>query len=154
MGDYTEYLRRFEGIQGFSFEVGYIAAIGLMLLIVVLVAALYFILFRYPRRSAGVPMRSPLGEIFVSSHAISDLVKSLEGEFKDIEISKVNLMDCKRFLRLEIHVDYALGGESMTEIGPSLQGKALTKLKDVFGVECIRDVLVKVRRAAANKSPF
>ena len=154
MEKFAEFLKDMQSVQGFSFEVGYIAAIGVLLGLVILVSLLYFIFFRYPRRAAGVPIRAPLGDIFVSSHAISDLVKSLEAEYKDIEIAKVHLLDCKRFLRIEIQVDYALGGENMTEIAPSLQGKTLGSLKDVFGIDCVRDVSVKIRRAVTNKSPF
>lgn len=154
MESFIDFLQEMENVQSFSFQVGYVAALGLLLALVVVFALVYFIFFRYPRRCAGVPIRAPLGDIFVSSHAVSDLIKSLEGEFKDIEIAKVHLLDCKNFLRVEVQVDYALGGENMTEIGPSLQGKALSALKDVFGIDCVRDVAVKVRRAVVNKSSF
>ena len=154
MDNFIEFLEGMQNVQSFSFQVGYIAALAALLAIVIVCALVYFIFFRYPRRSSGVPIRAPLGEIFVSSHAVSDLVKSLESEYKDIEIAKVHLLDCKHFLRVEIQVDYAIGGDNMTEIGPSLQGKALSSLKDVFGIDCIRDVAVKVRRAVAPKSAF
>lgn len=154
MESFIEFLGELENVQSFSFQVGYVAALALLLAIVVLAAIGYFVFFRYPRRSAGVPIRAPLGDIFVSAHAVSDLLKALEAEYKDIEIVKVHLLDCKRFLRVEILVDYAIGGENMTEIGPSLQGKALGALKDVFGIDCVRDVAVKVRRAVVSKSSF
>jgi hypothetical protein len=147
-------LEDLRNVQSFSFEVGYIAAIGLVLGLIVIIALLYLLFFKYPRRSSGIFIHAPLGTVFIAAHAVSDLVKSLEAEYKDIEIVKVLLLDCKSFKRVEIQVDYALGGASMTEIAPSLQERALQSLKDVFGVDCVRDVAVRVRRAVSNQSPF
>jgi hypothetical protein len=154
MDKIAQFLLDFQHVEVFSFQVGYIAGVGVFLALAILVAILYLVFFRYPRKSAGVAIRSSLGDIFIAAHAISDLVKSLESEYKDIEITKVLLLDCKRFNRIEIQVDYALGGENMVDIAPSLQGKTLSSLKEVFGVDNIHDVSVRIRRAVANKSPF
>ncbi len=144
----------FKHIDVFSFQAGYVAGVGVFVALAILFSLAYWFIFRYPRRSAGISIRGQLGSIFISSHAISDLVKSLEGDFKDIEIAKVLLLDCKKFNRIEIQVNYELGGQSMTDIAPALQGRTVEALKDVFGIECIRDVSVRVRRAERQQSPF
>jgi len=154
MGSFINFLDELKGVEYFSFQVGYAAALGLVLLLLLLLLAVYVIFFRYPKRAPGVFINAPLGSVFISAHAISDLVKSLESEFKDIEISKVLLLDCKHFKRIEIQVDYGFGGQSMTEIAPSLQARTVDSLREVFGIEGIRDVAVRVRRGVSSHSPF
>jgi len=144
----------FKHIDLFSFQAGYVAGVAVFVVLAIVIALAYWLVFRYPRRSAGVSIRGPLGSIFISAHAISDLVKSLESEFKDIEIAKVLLLDCKKFNRIEIQINYELGGQAMTDIAPALQSRTVESLKDVFGVDCIRDVSVRIRRAERQQSPF
>ena len=154
MNGFLGFIEELRNMESFSFQVGYAAALGLVLLLVVIAALVYMVFFRYPRRSAGVYLRGEIGSIFISSHAVADLVKSLESEFKDIEIVKVLLLDCKHFNKIEIQVNYALGGQSMAEIAPSLQARTIDSLRDVFGIEGIREVAVRVRKGVSDNSPF
>lgn len=144
----------FKDVQSFSFQVGYISGVSVFVVLAVAVSIVYWIFFRYPRRSPGISIRAPLGTVFISSAAISDLVKSLERDFKCLEIVKVSLLDFKKFNRIEIQVNYALGGDGIPELAPALQEKSLDTLKKTFGVDCIKDVSVRVRRAQSPQGPF
>lgn len=135
----------------FFFQSGYVIGVTACIALFIIVALLYWIFFKYPRRQSGVTIRAPRGNVFVSSHAIADLIESLEGDFKDIEIKKVILLNCKKFLRLEIQVNYGLGGESMPAIAESLQEKAVNALNYNFGISSVKDISIRVKRVPSVK---
>lgn len=135
----------------FFLQAGYVIGIIACIVLLIIVALACWIFFRYPRRQSGVTIRAPRGSVFVSSHAIADLIESLEDDFKDIEIKKVTLLNCKKFLRLEIQVNYGLGGEPMPAIAESLQEKAVNALNYNFGISSVKDISIRVKRAPAVK---
>lgn len=154
MKDFLEILTRIAKANEenvFFLQSGYVLGVIACITLFIIVAIVYWVFFKYPRRQSGVTIRAPRGSVFVSSHAIADLIESLEEDFKDIEIKKVTLLNCKKFLRLEIQVNYGLGGEPMPAIAESLQEKAVNALNYNFGISSVKDISIRVKRAPSAK---
>lgn len=132
--------------NAFYIQSGFILGVIACIVLFAVALILYGVFFKYPRRQAGVTIRAPRGSVFISSAAIADLVESLEDGFNDIEIKKVTLLNCKKFLRLEIQVNYATGGEPMPKIAASLREKTVEALNYNFGIDSVKDIAIKVRR--------
>ena len=138
--------------QIFAFQCGYLSG-ALIALIFVLLLGLLFLVLRYPRKASGVTLFTSHGCLVISAAAITDLVRSLESEFNDIEISKVYLYhEKKKNLRLFISVIYASDGDSMQAIAESFQNRILEALKHSFGIENIRNIELHVRRSKSRMS--
>lgn len=137
----------------FNFRIGYltgtIVALAAILLFIVIKIAVYYLLF-YPRRAKGVLIQGENGSLFISSGAITDMVKTLERNFKVISIRKVLLLDKKKFNDLEVHIDFDMNEQDLPTITMEFQNTIIQTLKDNFGIDRIREVNIKVKRVTMH----
>ncbi len=137
-----------------SFDYGFATAAAVIVIFSIIILVLRFV-YRYPRRSRGIEIKGPRGSIFISSGAISDLVKSIGGEYDLIEISKVNLMEDSDISFLEIQVSLDNDKESsFISISDELQNNILNTLKERFGIDTVKEVKLTLRKIESRKSDF
>lgn len=137
----------------FNFRIGYltgtIVALSAILLFIFIRIAVYYLFF-YPKRAKGVLIHGENGSLFISAGAITDMIKTLEKTFKVISIKKVMLLDKNKFNDLEVHIDFDMNEQDLPSIATDFQKTILMTLKDNFGIDCIREVNVKVRRVTLH----
>lgn len=139
----------------FDFQLGYVSGVFVAIAVicaVLIVKIILFFMFFYPRRSKGVFIPGASGSLFISANAITDLVRSLESDFKFIEISKVILFDRKKYNDLELHINFDMEGGELPSIASELQSIILSKLKDTFGIDNIKEVNIKIKRVTVNRN--
>jgi len=137
-----------------NFKYGYLTAVVLILGLTLIFLFLRYI-YRYPRRSHGVEIKGPRGSIFISSGAISDLVKSIGEEYDLIEISKVHLLEDRDISYLELQVNLDNDKESsFITLSDELQNNILNTLKERFGIDTVKEVKLTLRKIESRKSGF
>ena len=141
------YLFQVDDVEIFAFQCGYLTGALIALLFVVLLGLLLTIL-KHPRHAKGVALRSAHGRLLISATAIADLVKSVGGEFAEIEILKVALFHDRKALRLYVAVSFPYNpdGESITVVADHFENRLLDALKYNLGIENIRNIEIDVRK--------
>lgn len=124
----------------YPFLAGMICCLVLILLVLILWGVLRLFCCRNGRRVPGISLQTDHGSLFIASAAVADLIRSLESGFPDLKITKVRLLSIKKELCIQVKVLYAPGGQSMLTLTDDFQKRALTLLKDSFGIENIRRI--------------
>ncbi|HCE45462.1 MAG TPA: alkaline shock response membrane anchor protein AmaP [Lentisphaeria bacterium] len=137
-----------------NFKQGYLTALVVMLGLTIIFLFLRYI-YRYPKRSRGIELKGSKGSIFITSGAISDLVKSIGDEYELIEISKVSLLEDKDVSYLELQVSIENDKESsFITLSDDIQNNIITTLKERFGIENVKEVKLNLRKIETRKSSF
>ena len=138
-----------------DFKCGYITATILIIFgLLILFLVLRFI-YRYPKRMSGVEIKGPRGSIFITSDAISDLVKSIGEEYEIVEISKVHLLEDRTFSFIEIQVTLENDRESsFLTLAEDIQNNILKTLNDRFGIDSVREVKLNLKKIESRKRSF
>ena len=133
--------------RGFLSAIAVILAILFILLVLRLIVAFIF----RTRRCSGVTINGENGDVFISSSAITSLIRSLEHEFKFVEIDKVRLYTRSKVQFLNIQIDFDASGGGLPPLSADLQSRVLSALKDVFGIESINKVHITLRNITINE---
>ncbi len=155
MKDFLDFLLNDYGSKDLlNFKMGFLTAFVVIFgLMIIFLFLRYF--YRYPRRSRGVGIKGPKGEIYITSGAISDLVKSIGDEYELIEITKVTLLEDKDSSYLELQVSVENDKESsFITLSDDIQNNIVNTLKDRFGIDSIKEVKLNLRRIETRKSSF
>lgn len=136
-----------------DFNRGFLTAIAVILLILFILLVLRLLvafIFR-TRRCSGITINGNNGDVFISSSAITSLIRSLEHEFKFVEIDKVRLYTCNRQQFMNIQIDFDASGGGLPPLSANLQARVLSALKDVFGIESITKVNITLRNVTISE---
>ena len=137
-----------------NFKQGYLTAVVVIFGLTIIFLFLRYV-YRYPRRSRGVEIKGSNGSIFITSGAISDLVKSIGDEYELIEISKVSLLEDKDLSYLELQVNIENDKESsFITLSDDIQNNIITTLKERFGINNVNQVKLNLRKIETRKSSF
>ena len=137
-----------------DFKCGYITATVLIFGLSALFL-IFRLIFRYPRRMRGIEIKGPRGSIFITSDAISDLVKSIGEEYEIVEISKVHLLEGRTFSFIELQVILDNDGESsFLTLAEDIQNNILKTLNDRFGIDTVREVKLNLKKIESRKRSF
>jgi hypothetical protein len=137
-----------------DFKCGYITATILIFGLSILFLSFRFFL-RYPRRMRGIEIKGPRGPIFITSDAISDLVRSIGEEYEIVEITKVNLLEGRSFSFIEIQVILDNDSESsFLTLAEDIQDNILKTLSGRFGIDSVREVKMNLKKIESRKRGF
>jgi len=137
-----------------DFKCGYITAIAVIFGLAILFIVLRFI-YRYPRRMRGIEIKGSRGSIFITSDAISDLVKSIGEEYEIVEVSKVHLLEGRAFSFIELQVILDNDRESsFLTLAEDIQNNILKTLNDRFGIDSVREVKLNLKKIESRKRSF
>ncbi len=84
------------------------------------------------------------GMIHIRIEAIRQLILSLQKEFSDISILHVSLCRKQRNLLLHVQVQFLEQGKSFPVFSESFQNRAISALKEVFGIDTVKKVEISV----------
>ncbi|MHB9137835.1 MAG: alkaline shock response membrane anchor protein AmaP [Victivallaceae bacterium] len=137
-----------------DFNMGFISAIAVILAILLFLLILRLVIafvFR-TKRCHGVTINGENGDIFISSAAITSLIRSLENDFKFVAIDKVRLYTRNRQQFLNIQIDFDASGGGLPPQSADLQLRVLATLKETFGIESISKVHITLRNITISES--
>ncbi len=137
----------------FNFQLGCVAGVAAVLfffLVFLVLKFIYDIWFRYPRRTGGIKIKGERGDLFISSSAVSDLLKSLQSEFRFIEVNKVQLLQGKQSYEIKLHLTLDAGSESFPEQAVELKNSAFEILRDRFGISNISKIDLKLHKISTH----
>jgi hypothetical protein len=137
-----------------DFKYGYITATVLIFGLSVMFLLLRFI-YRYPRRMRGIEIKGARGSIFITSNAISDLVKSIGEEYEIVRISKVHLVEDRisSFIELQVTLDNDRESSFIT-LSEDIQNNILKTLNDRFGIDSIKKVKLNLKMIESKRRSF
>ncbi len=147
------WLFSFDQIDLYNFKIGFIVGGVFIIISAVIAKIVAFILFRVAKQAAGISVNTENGILFISSNAISDLIKTLEKDFKTIKIQKVALYQIgSNDFSLNLEITFNAAGEGLVDISSVLQNRILNDLKAVFGITEILKIHIKVKKATLKPS--
>jgi|GEM_PF-3059559 hypothetical protein len=152
--------------NGIMFNAGFLTgvatAIGIIA-ILLLIRIIIALMFRR-KKCSGITMQAELGDIFVSTSAITAAIRALESEFDALVIQKIRLFESKNAkVRICIQLIFDEGGGNFKLYSEKFQRAVLAKLKDAFGIENIDKVNIdnntfnsthKPQRKNRDATPF
>ncbi|MFA6567302.1 MAG: hypothetical protein WCS96_03750 [Victivallales bacterium] len=150
-----DFILSYDGQPLLDFKCGYITATilifsGLLILFLVLRFS-----YRYPRRMRGIGIKGSRGSIFITSDAISDLVKSIGEDYEIVEISKVHLLEGRTSSFIELQVTLDNDGESsFLTLAEDIQNNILKTLNDRFGIDTVKEVRLNLKKIESRKRSF
>lgn len=136
-----------------DFNRGFLTALAVALALAFILLTLRLLvafIFR-TRRCSGVTIARPNGNVFISSSAITSLIRALEHEFKFVEIDKVRLYARSKQQFLNIQIDFDASGGGLPPLAADLQDRVLTVLKEVFGIDSIAQIHITLRNITINE---
>ena len=138
-----------------DFKYGYITATALIIFGLLILFLILRFTYRYPRRMRGIGIKGPRGSIFITSEAISDLVKSIGEDFEIVEISKVHLLEGRTFSFIELQVILENDRESsFLTLAEEIQNSILKSLNDRFGIDTVKEVKLNLKKIESRKRSY
>ena len=123
----------------YIFLQGMFWALVLMVVFFVLITIIWLIAHK-SHKVSGITLTTSHGSLFIAAAAIADLIYSLDDDFPDLEITRVNLVRKGDAITVRVKVFYAAGGQSMMVLTEAFQSKVLEMLKTSFGIENINQI--------------
>jgi hypothetical protein len=128
---------------------------GVILFAVVYFGVCFFYLFLKltvfrKKKCLGIKISDDSGDLFISSTAITDLVKSLKSIFPTIEVSKLDLRPTKEAYEMNLQVTYDLRGESLSEQVIKLRQQILADVEKVFGITSITKINISLKKTKSG----
>lgn len=150
----TNYLFDFQNVDQFNFQLGYVIAVVVFLLLLLGIIIIRGIWFGFPKRCNGIKISGLNGTLFITAGALSDLVKSIGLNFNLLEIIKVKLLEKKASFSLELHVAIDNREKSFSSVTADLRTKILESLSERFGIDSIKEVNIFVKKINTKKNGF
>lgn len=149
MSVFTGYFNVLCNELGFNlpgFEKGIIyGAVGIIVIFIIVKLIIRGCRGRY-RKSSGIETFGEKGQFFVSSQAISDLIKTLEPEFQCLTVAKTVLLKHRSRYNLRIVANLNGSNISFHNIVNLFQERVLASVSNSFGIESITSVDLILKR--------
>ncbi len=146
-----EILSSLKNIDAYSLNLGILLGCSLLAIIMIFKVIL-FLIFRRKKKSVGIDVQAENGNIFISSNAISDLIKALEPNYSELTFLKIVLLQKKKNqCALNIQISFQMHEKGLSEIIIMLQSDILKELKRVFNIETITQINIKVKKTEVAK---
>ena len=129
-----------------GFQRGFI--IGVIVLFVALLILRLLIMFFNPkrRRCQGVDTTGEDGALFISSAAISDLIRALECEFDGIRFTKSVLYKRKSKYYIKIFAELETKDVNFPDLISTIRDKIFNALNKNLGVNCVSKIDIFLRK--------
>jgi hypothetical protein len=128
------------------FQKGLIVGAALIVLIIIILKLILFLCKRKNIRCNGVTGKNESGEVFVSSIAISDLIKSLEPEFIGVNISKSILFKQGKNYYIKLIAELNDKDVDFPNLVDNIRGKIILAIKNNLGIECVNKIDIHLKR--------
>ncbi len=145
------WLSIFNNIDLNSFKIGFLSATTAIAVLAILFKIWCFLFLKRQKQSSGIQIPTENGSLFIATHAISDLIKTLENDFLSIKIQKVALYQItKDTFRINLEITFNVEKDGLIDITSSLQNRILADLKNIFGITVIEEINIKIKKASVK----
>ncbi|HOK03941.1 MAG TPA: hypothetical protein P5105_03395 [Victivallales bacterium] len=136
-----------------NFKHGFFAGVITFAILAIILRLIIFLFSSGNKKSRGFKISNESGSIIISAQALSDLVKGVGNSIKNVEVSKVKLIESENDKNLFLEVHLVMGGADTKfgELSAILQQKILDSIKDKFGVDCIKSISVFIDKIVDSK---
>ena len=146
---------QFSGLNDWEsgFRCGSFCAIATFLILIFLLAFLRLILFR-KHQIKHLELDGPQGKYEISLAAISDLLAAKVAEFSETNLLKSRIYPARRNkCRIVLYVNYFPSESSagVPDLVSKLQAETLSALSEIFGINSVETVAIRVIRARKKK---
>ena len=129
-----------------AFQKGLIAGALLIVIVIILLRLFTYLFIRRNVKYNGVTGKNESGEVFVSSAAISDLVKSLESEFVGVHIAKTILFKKGRIFNIRLIAELNDKDIDFPNLVENIRSKIFFAIKNNLGVDAIQKIDIHLKR--------
>lgn len=139
-----------------NFNAGFIAGIGTALAILLALFILRIVIAVVFRRkkSSGIQMNGELGDIFISSTAITSAIMSLEQDFEAFVIQKVRIYRSRHDkVSIWVQVCFDSGSGCFRPHSEDFQKRIVSGLKEMFGIDNIDKVTISLKDKVNLNAP-
>ncbi len=133
-----------------NFNMGFVAGVLVFFVLALLTRLIFFLFFSNMNRSSGITINALKGKIFISSGAVSDIVKISASAFHEVRIEKIFLMKEKELLYIDIFISIMNSKDPLTGVIELLQNRVLETLNERLGINSVRTVNVKVKKVVSS----
>ncbi len=123
-----------------TFNSGFLSGVGTAIGVIVILLIIKIIIAIICRRKkcSGITMQAELGNIFVSTSAITAAIRTLECEFNALVIQKIRLIESKSGkVTICIQMIFDEKGGNFKLYSENFQRRVVSKLRDAFGIDNI-----------------
>lgn len=138
-----------------NFKHGFFAGVIIFAVLAIIIRLAILIFFSGgDKKSMGIKISNENGSIIISTTAVSDLVKAVGNSIKHVEVSKVKLFESSKDKSLYLEVHLIMGGSDTKfgELSNELQQKIINVVRDRFGADCIKSVIVNLDKIIDSKN--
>ena len=129
-----------------EFNRGYLTALALVflfLLVVLLLKFLLWILFR-TRRCGNVVMESACGEVEISRDAVTALLRRELREFSQLEVRTIRILRRGKVYFLHLYADFHTGEKGLQAVLDEVKPRLFEAMKETFGITCVKKIKVSI----------
>ena len=129
--------------DGFLTGIYFTAAV---IVIYIIIRVVFAIFSRGKKRCHGISILSDNGQLYITTNAISDLIKSMKSSFTHITINRVDITRKSGTYVLDLLITFDMNGGGLTNQVSLLREKIIVDLKSIFGIETVSEINVKLKK--------
>ncbi|HJO93784.1 MAG TPA: hypothetical protein QF753_10320 [Victivallales bacterium] len=133
-----------------GYQKGFISGIIALIIVFIIIRIIIALCKPNRKKCSGINTISDNGELHVSSAAISDLIKALEGDIEGITVIRTGLYKYKKEYYIKIIADLDNKDANFPDLVNAIQGKILEAVKTNLGIECIQKIDVHLKRVKST----
>jgi len=135
-----------------NFRAGYVWGVLATLVLLVLIKIVLYFLCGRNKKVSEIRIPGEGGSLFISTNAVSDMVKFVGAKFDYIDIVKVSLREGKYGFVMDINVSYDMHGERFPELTAELKTAIRENLDGRLGIDCIKDIDIHGKKITDKKN--
>jgi hypothetical protein len=133
-----------------GYQNGFYSGVIALIILIIIIRIIILLCKSSRKKCAGIDTISDSGELHVSSAAISDLIKALEGDIEGITVKKTGLYKYKKEYYIKIIADLDNKNANFPDLVDTIQGKIMEAVKVNLGIECIQKIDVHLQRVKSS----
>ncbi|MCP4179533.1 MAG: hypothetical protein GY756_17370 [bacterium] len=133
-----------------GYQRGFISGVIALIILIIIIKIIIALCKSNRKKCTGIDTISDDGELHVSSAAISDLIKALEGDIEGITVNKTGLYKYKKEYYIKIIADLDNKDANFPDLVNAIQGKIMEAIKTNLGIQCIQKIDVHLKRVKSS----
>ncbi len=129
-----------------DFNRGYVAAIGLVLLLLLTIIVIRLVLFLifHKHRCSTVYVRGIDGELAISRNAIESAARQVLLQFTPLEVRRILIYRSGRKYSLRLFCAFSGGGDGLPALAAKLKPQLLDTFRRLFGIDSLTEIRFEV----------
>ncbi len=126
------------------------ALLAVVLALYIVLRLLWWMLFRH-RKVSQIVMRGKTGDIVIAEPAILDSIRSIAGEFPELDFGRIRLNRRGSGYGVELRVEYHVGGRALGDCCDALRTRINEVLFERFQIGNFKRIDVRLERLSSQQ---